>query len=158
MTKLLPESEPGDGDSRSEMVELCSTFDVVALDNGFVADSCFAASADVAAAAAGGVGDSGIVDGVAGAGGGDGGEGPHPPRSTYQTINTYLEMSKFLIPIHHTCLSSQFFKMVDLPAETLAGTEVLFTPDSEMQKDNLNSTDEKLAPQKLAPNLFGQTS
>ena len=119
------------------MVELCSTFDVVALDSGFVAGSCFVASADVAAAVvvgvvAAGVGGSDIVDG--GAGGGDGGEGPHPPRSTYRTINTYLEMSKFLIPIHHTCLSSQFFKMVDLPAETLAGTEVLFTPASEMQK------------------------
>jgi len=74
------------------MVELCSTFDAVALDNGFVADSCFVAFGDVAAAVvvAAGVGDSGIVDGVAGAGGGDGGEGPHPPRSTYQTINTYL--------------------------------------------------------------------
>ena len=79
------------------MVELCSTFDVVALENGFVAGSCFVASVGVVAAAVvgAGVGDSGIVDGVAGAGGGDGGEGPHPPRSTYRTINTYLEMSVF---------------------------------------------------------------
>ena len=80
------------------MVELCSTFDVVALENGFVAGSCFVASVGVVAAAVvgAGVGDSGIVDGVAGGvadgGGGDGGEGPHPPRSTYQTINTYLEV------------------------------------------------------------------
>ena len=91
------------------MVELCSTFDVVALDNGFVADSCFVVSADVAAAAVGaavGVGGSDIVDGVVG-GGGDGGEGPHPPRSTYQTINTYLKMSQHNLAMFCCCLSSE---------------------------------------------------
>ena len=84
---------PGDVDSGNEMVAggLCSIFDVaVAVDNCFVADSCFVVSADVAGG--GGAAGSYIVGGVGG--GGDGGEGPHPPRSTYQTVNTSLKTSK----------------------------------------------------------------
>ena len=85
VTKLLP--EPGDVELGSEKVEeeLCLRSDVAVLDNGLAADSCFLVSAD---AGGGGVGGGSDI----GDGGGGGGEGPHPPRSTYQTINTYLEM------------------------------------------------------------------